>query len=228
MEPKEIEAVLEAAAYAETDQRKRLLNEIASFPEETLSVAFKILRSMNQRLWRVAVQVIRTIGYPQNAEAILWMIARVEDKNFLAREEAIQTLLDMGPNVVVPYLILEMWDAKRHQYWGADVEGICNMLTFVDRAYAVACGPTLVYILGRSDLPPDEDLDKGFLLDVLEKIGPESVTYALPTLIDLVSREGTSDVGKQARRFIETFSKEALEPYKFLLDAITEKPEQSE
>ncbi|HVB23377.1 MAG TPA: HEAT repeat domain-containing protein [Ktedonobacteraceae bacterium] len=225
MDPKEIEAALEAAAYAETEQQNRLLNEIASFPEEALSIAFKILRAMNQRLWRVAVQIIRTIGYPQNAEAILWMIACVEDKNFLAREEAIQTLLDMGPHVVVPYLILEMWDAKRHQYWGADVEGICSMLTFVDRAYAVACGPTLVYILGRSDLPPDKDLDKGFLLDVLKKIGPDGVTYALPTLIDLASREGTSDVGKQAQRLIQSFSEETLEPYKLLLDAIAEKPE---
>ncbi len=79
--------------------------------------------------------------------------------------------------------------------------------------------------LGRSDLPPDEDLDKGFLLDVLEKIGPESVTYALPTLIDLASREGTSEVGKQTWRLIQSFSKEALEPYKFLLDSIAEKPE---
>ncbi|HVB21444.1 MAG TPA: HEAT repeat domain-containing protein [Ktedonobacteraceae bacterium] len=228
MEPEEIEGVLEAAAYAETDQRKQLLNEIAIFPDEALSVAFKILRSMNRRLWRVAIEVIHTIGYPQNAEAILWMIARVEDRNFLAREEAIQTLLDMGPTVVVPYLILEMWDAKRHQYWGADVEGICGMLTIVDRAYAVACGPTLVYILGRSDLPPDEDLDKGFLLDVLEKIGPESVTYALPTLIDLVSREGTSEVGKQAQRLILSFGKEALEPYKFLLASIAEEPEQKD
>lgn len=227
MELKEIEGVLEAAAYAETDQRKRLLNEIASFPEETLSVAFKILRSMNRQLWRVAIEVIRTIGYPQNAEAILWMIARVEDKNFLAREEAVQTLLDMGPHVVVPYLILEMWDAKRHQYWGDDVEGICSMLTFVDRTYAVACGPTLVYILGRSDLPPDEDLDKSFLLNVLEKIGPDSLAYALPTLIDLASREGTSDVGKQTWQLIQSFSEEALEPYKFLLESIVEKPEQS-
>lgn len=226
MEPKEIEAALEAAAYAEADQQNRLLNEIARFPEEALSIAFKILRSMNQRLWRVAVQLIRTVGYPQNAEAILWMIASVEDRNFLAREEAMQTLLDMGPDVVVPYLILEMWDAKRHQYWGADVEGICSMLTFVDRAYAVACGPTLVYILGRSDLPPDEDLDKGFLLDVLKKIGVDSLAYALPTLIDLVSREGTSDVGKQTWQLIQSFSKEALEPYKFLLETIVDKPEQ--
>jgi hypothetical protein len=153
-------------------------------------------------------------------------VYHIGDPNLPGWNEAVNALTDMGLHVVVPYLIRAIWNRDKNQYWGADVEGMCSMLLTVDHTYAVACGPTLVYILGRSDLPPDKDLDKGYLLDVLKKIGPDGMAYALPTLIDLLSREGTSEVGKQTWRLIQSFSEEALEPYKFLLESIAEKPEQ--
>jgi len=223
-----LETLLDEAMRSDETGRKRIIDELASQPDDVLDDLIHVLKHAKKSLWKVATQVICAIGYPKNARAIPTLIEHVEDKNSTARKEAVQTLTDMGPNVVVPYLIRSMWDRNSHQYWGDDVEGICSMLTFVDRAYAVACGPTLVYILGRSDLPPDKDLDKGFFLDVQKKIGPDGVTYALPTLIDLASREGTSELGMKTWRFIQSFSEEALEPYKLLLDAIAEKPERNE
>lgn len=219
-----IEAQLKEAVQADEQQKVRIIRELTSHPDETLEAIIQILRHPGA-LGKIAIEIVRTIGYPRNESAIPILLGHVKDKNSYIWEEAVQTLADIGPDVVVPYLIQSIWDRTSHVYWDDDVEGMCLMLTTLDRAYAVACGPTLVYILGRSDLPPDRDLDKGFLLDVLEKIGPDNVIYALPTLIDLASREGTSDVGKQARRLIQSFSEEALEPYKFLLDAIAEKPE---
>ena len=215
-----IETLLDEAMRSDEIGRKQIIDELASRPNDVLDGVIHVLGHAKKSLWKVATQVICAIGYPKNARAIPTLIEHVEDKNSTARKEAVQTLTDMGPNVVAPYLVRSMWNRNSHQYWGDDVEAMCLMLTTIERAYAVACGPTLVYIPRRSDLPPDEDLDKGFLLDVLKKIGPDSLAYALPTLIDLASREGTSDVGKQARRFIQSFSEEALEPYKLLLDQL--------
>jgi DNA-directed RNA polymerase subunit F len=208
----------------EEQKAEYFIQELVKLPDEAIKVLVKALRQPDKIRQAVAIRIICLIGYPKNESAIPSLVYHIGDQNLPGWGEAVQTLTDIGPNVVVPYLIRAMWDRNSHQYWGDDVEGICNMLTFVDRAYAVACGPTLVYILGRSDLP----LDKGFLLDVLEKIGAENVTYALPTLFDLASREGTSEVGKQTWRLIQSFSEETLEPYKFLLESIAEKPERNE
>ncbi len=223
-----LEPLLDEAMRSDESGRKRIIGELASRPDDVLDDVIRIFGHAKKSLWKAAAQVIRAIGYPRNAKAIPTLVGEVGDGNSPAWEEAVQTLTDIGPYVVVPYLIHFIWDRTSHFYWGDDVEGICSMLLTVDLTYAVVCGPTLVYILGRSDLPPDKDLDKGYLLDVLKKIGPDGMAYALPTLIDLASREGTSEVGKQARRLIQSFSKEALEPYKFLLDAIAEKPERNE
>lgn len=222
METEKIEALLEQAFHAEPSQRIRILNKLADFPKETLRIAFKILQGTNRQLWQIAIQVIRTIGYPRNTEAALWMIARVEDKNYLAWEEAVQTLLEMGPNVVVPYLILEMLDAGRHQYWGEDLEGICIMLSMntVEQEYAKQCGPALVSLASRYDLFSPEEFGREYALDVLEKIGPECATYALPMLIHLIRTEGDSNTCQQARHLIATFDQRIKEPYKLILASL--------
>ncbi len=41
--------------------------------------------------------------------------------------------------------------------------------------------------------------------------------YALPTLIDFVRKEGTSDAGIQAQRLVASYSEEVLRPYQYLL-----------
>ena len=211
------ETQLEKAAFSHKEERARIIQELANHPDETLDAAIQILNHPKKVYWEVATQVIRAIGYPGNAEAIPILIAHVGDQNSLAWKEAVQALLDMGPRVVVPHLLLSLWDRDRHTYWGSDVEGICSMLSEVDAQYAKQCGPLITYLLGRDDLPPPRDLDRGFLLQVLEKIGNDCAEYALPTLIDFVGKEGTSDVGMQAQRLIAAFSQEVLRPYTYLL-----------
>ena len=98
------------------------------------------------------------------------------------------------------------------------------LLNDLGTSYSTLCAPTIIYMMRQNEFAQKPGME--IALTVLEKIGPDSVTYALPTLIDLASREGTSEVGKKAWRFIQSFSEEALEPYKFLLETIAEKPEQ--
>lgn len=218
------EALLEKAAFSHKDERERIIQDLASHPDDTLYAAIHVLNRPMKVYWEVATQVIRAIGYSRNAEAIPTLIAHVGNHNSLAWQEAVQTLLEMGPYVVVPHLIQSLWDRDRHEYWGEDVEGICSMLYEVNQDYAQQCGPIITYILGQDDLPPPHDLDRGFLLQVLEKIGNECAEYALPTLIDVVGKEGKSEVGMQAQRLLVSFSEEVLRPYQYLLASLQNAP----
>ncbi len=128
---------------------------------------------------------------------------------------------ELGVQEVMPHLITFVWERQDHQYWGDDVEGICSMLSEVNGEYASRRGPVLAYLLGQDDLPPPKDLDQGFILDVLATIGPSCAIYALPPLLHLVQIEGTSDIGVQARNLITSFDKEALEPYRYILEALS-------
>ena len=212
-----LEAQLDEATFSNESVRTRIIAKLAAHPEETLGSVLQALQQPIKSRWEVAIQVIRAIGYPRNASALPTLIAHVGDKNSPARQEAIDTLVGMEPQVVVPHLVRYLWQRDQDQYWGEDVEGICAMLFEVDRAYAVQCGPTIARILGRDDLPPSRDLDLSFLLDVLEKVGPDCAEYALPSLLHLLQKEGTSDIAKQASRLITSFDKEMLEPYALLL-----------
>jgi hypothetical protein len=165
-----IEVQLDNASRSTAIERAQIVRRLAAQPDETIDAVIHILNSPKKKLWEIAVQVISTIGYPRNARAIPILIAHVGDQNSLAWQEAVEALIDIGIYVVVPYLIFELWDKPHHEYWGADVEGICSMLCVVDREYAVRCGPMITYILS-CDISPPGELDKGFLLQVLEKIG---------------------------------------------------------
>lgn len=211
------EDLLEEARHADERRRDTIVRELASHPDDTLEAVIKVLNRPMKAHWRTAVQVIHTIGYPRNAKAIPTLIAHVGDQNSLAWDEAVQALVDMGAEAVVPYLIESLWEKKDHQYWGADVEGICSMLCLVDGAFAFQCGPIIVYILGQDILTAPDALDKSFLLNVLEKIGAKCAEYALPTLVGLISKEASSPVAQQAIRLINSFDERMLGPYQMLL-----------
>ncbi len=212
-----IESQFDEAASADEQERKRIISELASHPDETLNVAKQILDGPFKSRWLVAVQVIRAIGYPSNASALPQLIGQVSDINSAAWQEAVQTLVDMGKDVVVPHLIQAIWDRGRtNPYWAPAMEDICSMLLSVDRDYAVQCGPTIAYLLGDKQLPAN--LDRSLFLDVLQKISPDCAVYALPSLIDLVHTQETSELHNQIKKLIASFPNKALEPYKYLLD----------
>ena len=198
------ESQIDQAVSSEETMRQRIIHDLAQSPNETLEAVTDMLKTAPKSRWSVAVQVIRAIGSPHNKSAIPELIAQIGDLNSPAWNEVTQTLMDMGSQVIVPYLIEALLDKRKNRnYWLDEVAGICSLLTITPREYAVQCGPAITYLLGQETVLAD--LDPWYLLTVLEKIGPDCETYALPTLIDLVRREGTSEPGKQARALIGTF-----------------------
>lgn len=214
-----IEARLDQATFSDAEERQRIVQALASKPNETIDEIRKALQTNAKRRWKVAVQVIRIIGYPRNAVAIPELVEQVSDKNSPAWEEAIQTLVEMGTEAVVPFLIQAMWDkGQTNKYWAPAMEDICAMLSYVDQEFAEMCGPVITYLLGQNDLP--DNLDLSLLLDVLEKIDSTRIEDAIPVLINLAKKEGMSQIGKQARTLIASFSRQALDPYRLLLPTI--------
>ena len=181
-----IEVQLGKASRSNAIEREQIIRGLATHPDETIDAVIHLLNSPKKELWEIAVQVIRTIDYPRNARSIPILITHVGDQNSPAWQEAVEALIDIGIDVVVPYLIIDLWDKNHHEYWGADVEGICSMLCVVDREYAIRCGLMITYILSHDMSPPDE-LDKGFLLQVLEQLGNDCANYSIPTLIAINS-----------------------------------------
>jgi len=211
-----IEAKLDEATFSDAEKRRRIIQELASEPNETIDEVRKILQTNAKRWWKVAVEVIRAIGYPRNAVAIPELIEQISDKNSPAWEEAVQALVEMGAEAVAPFLIQAMLDeGQTNKYWAPALEDICATLSYVDQEFADLCGPVIIFLLGRHDLPAS--LDVSLLLDVLEIIDSARIAYAIPVLIDLAKREGTSQIGKQARTLLASFNRQALDPYKLLL-----------
>lgn len=219
-----IQDQLEKAADSNVSERMEIIRDLVNQPDIALQGALDVFTRPHKRpqkhLWEVAVQVIRAVGYPRNASAIPLLVDLVGNMNAPGWEMAVETLDELGATLVVPYLIVYLWDKGRHQYWGDDVEGICLMLSNVNREFAAMCGPTIVYILDQETSTATHDLDKGFLLDVLEKIGADCGEYALPTLISLLQKEETYDLKMRIHRLIASFGKESLKPYLLILDMI--------
>jgi hypothetical protein len=221
---------LNEATFSDEESRERIIGELASQPDETLDALLEVLKFPPKGRWPVAFQVIRVIGYPRNALAIPLLIDEISDPNSPSWNEAMQALVEMGPEIVIPYFIQTMLDGTSHRYWIDAIHGICQILNIksVGREYAVPCGPAISYLLSQDDLSDAfEKLDPEYLLDVLEKIGPECGVYALPALRHVVNKEGMNKIGQQAWNLIASFDEQVREPYKLLLAAL-QKTEQND
>src|SRR5690348_6084095 len=105
-----IESQIDHAVSSEETKRQRIINDLAQHPHETLEAVTDMLKTAPKSRWKVAVQVIRAIGYPHNISAIPELIAQIGDLNSPAWREAAQTLMDMGSQVIIPYLIEALLD----------------------------------------------------------------------------------------------------------------------
>lgn len=209
------------AVRADKETKERVIQALASHPQETLPVMIDVLRTPQKFQWGLAIQVIRAIGYPQNRTALPYVIEHLADGNSPIQKVVVQMLNEMEPEVVVPHLIQFLLDPTRHYDWEAEVQEICCILWTMKQAYIDPCGPTVAhllgYFLGRDDFRGK--FDSSYFLDILEKIGPPCASYALPVLISVINHQGSGEVGLQARQLIASFEREDQAPYQDMLAA---------
>lgn len=223
-----LDEALLATRLGNKPKANQLIYQLADASDEAVIVLVKALRHPEKARQALAIRALHLIGYPKNEPAIPELIYHIGDPNIPGWSEAVETLIDMGPDVIVPHLIQALLekgppyhaDAGKNQTWAYDVEGLCTMLstkTIADE-YALRCCPAVHYLLSQADFSqaagasPDVDM----LLDVVERAG-DQVAYILPTLIALVKKQRESEVGKHAQKLISAFAEEALTDYKLQL-----------
>lgn len=194
-----------------------LVRELADHPDETLASMLYILEQPMKPWWPLAVRVILAIGYPKNKSAIPLLIQHGGEVS-LIEQEAQQVLESLGPTIVVPYFLKALLDDRERERHQRNVSDVCTLLLRMQREYAKRCGPTIVYLISHTNFSPRLGIQ--FLLRVLEKIGPECASYALPMLVQLLSKKRIRDMREQAQRLINSFDREVLEPYKYVMESL--------
>lgn len=178
---------LEKIMQLSGEERRQAITFLASQSDQ-LEGFISLLKHPPRRYWEAALQVLRAMGYPKNAQAVHIVLAFATDSNTPGWEEAMHTLVEMDARDVIPLLVASLLDRTRHQYWADEIEEICQVLNSIDRAYARACGPALAFLFCSKE-EQLKDLDRESVIAVLEKIGPECATYALPALFDVLRSE---------------------------------------
>lgn len=222
------EATLATRAGDDT-KAEQLLRQMAAASAEAVNVALKALWEPDKLRKALAIRVLHVIGYPQNESAIPELLYHIGDPNLPGWQEAVETLIDMGPDVVVPHIIAALLmkgppyhtvSGKKDQTWAYDVEGICFMLSMstIPSEYALRCCPTISFLLVQAEAYPvtATSPDIGFLLDVIEKAGHQ-VEYVLPTLLALAQKHHESDIGKRAKQLASTFPPSTVADYTLLV-----------
>lgn len=202
----------------EPDEREIVLSSVAESlianSDAAIDVLSYILSNPLKEWWEFAVQVVAAIGYPRNAAALPLVIGHACMGNDIAENAAIQTLVALEPQVLAPYLLDALfYNGKSDKYLYVGIWEIAWFLLDkrVGNAFVRPCGPSVVLYLNKLHDREMKSADR--LIRVLEKIGVECASYALPTLLDLLSRCKTEKLAQQIRNLIATFPGDAVEPY---------------
>lgn len=205
---------LEVAAKAEPPLRDEIIRTLADAARQTPGVYQELFTVLvrDKELADVATMVVRAIGYPQNATAIPALIYYVCDANAPAAPDALDALRDIPANVVVPYIVEMLWDrGATNKWWSKDVQGLAYALRQLGTEYALPCAPVIAYLLSDPKLRAIVYVPA--LLEVIEAIGPQNATFALPAVLDIVEQHGASEVRACARRLVESFAEHTLAVY---------------
>lgn len=199
--------------------RTRLIRELARQPKEVMTALQQLRYAPPKRHWSVISQVVGAIGYPQNVAAIPLIIAIATDPNAPGQEEATATVCEMGPEIVVPYLIEILWDrGQQRRGWDEEVYEICWWLRrgVQERAYLLGCGPVLAFLLSQRQVwkgMNEADALEEALIAALGAIGAEGADYVLPSLLAWLEQVEPTALSKQVQEAITSLGSEVLRPY---------------
>src|SRR5258708_9159880 len=204
-----LDEALLATRLGNKPKADQLLHQLADSCDEAVDVLVKAVHQPGKGRQALAIQALHFIGYPKNEPAIPELIYHIGDPNLRGWSEAVETLTEMGPDVVVPHLVQALLekgspyhtDVGNNQTWAYDVEGLCTMLSMKTIAgeYALRCCPAVHHLLSQADFTqatgasPDADM----LLDVIEKAG-DQVAYVLPPLIPLPTKHRHTHAPKRS------------------------------
>ena len=228
---------LREASHMDEQTQIRLIEALAQDPALTIDEVMKAAYTLYSKgPWQLAVWVIVAMGYPRNELAIERCIEHVSDERRALHTRLYVVMLnEIGVQIVTPYSIRAMLDTSfyhdpKYSNQGLsyppyarfrDIEGILDSVLPSNIEFARRCGPTVAYLLAKVITDPELAGERSFMLYAFQKLGAECAVYALPALIGMVQKWGIEDEdAKEAMELIQSFPKEALDPYKYLLASL--------
>ena len=220
----QLESISRQGGEARALATQQLAMQLEMNLENNLEELEQFLGRPSKNIREVIVQVIRAIGYPQNARVLPRVLDEFTDPNSPALLAALHVLDDLEEETASAYLLQLFWKYA-YEYKESDVaylevlECACSWIAMEEtkRAYAVAVGPLLAATTDRWSRDP---YCRDSVLDTLEKIGPASGNYALPSLLEVAVRERGSMLGKRVWKFIQSFDQGVLAPYHLVLGEV--------
>jgi hypothetical protein len=217
---------LENIALQKGNERALAIQQLASLLainlQDNLSELEQFLGSPLKNLRVVAVEIIRAIGYPQNAHALPIMLDEFTDPNSPALYEVVHMLDDLEVKVANMYLLQLL---GKYAYNGNALaysevlECVCSWLVLREtkHVYAETVGPLLIATI---DLWSNDTYCRDSVLGTLESIGMSITNYALPGLLEVAWREKGSIWGRRVWIFINSLDPGFLVLYQLILNEI--------
>ncbi|GCE14438.1 hypothetical protein [Tengunoibacter tsumagoiensis] len=220
-----IEKLLTSAVKShDTTDRERLIQQMIHFPEDVFRLLRKQFVVLDEMRQAILMKVLRQMSLQKKVEALPHLIEIIQKPDHPGWSEAVNILIEVGPNLVVPYFINTLLTYSNHNQENkqeAPLRGICCMLRLkkVDSEYARRCAPTINYLLIRLENinDPESGPELHFLLDVIEKARID-LTYIIPNLIVLAQLYRGNHIGARARQLIEQYQREDKNDYSFYLN----------
>ena len=187
-------------------------------PDELLADAIAILETQEKRYWDTAVAVIDVLGYPRNKKAIPTLIDLMGDLNCPGAIEAIEVLEKMDHSIVIQSLIKTILGRQnRDSFWESLIEGIALSLARkdIDRELTTGCAPALAALLSVPSVY--EVVDVSCIFDVLEKVGSECSSYAMPALVQALRIVKDETIQEQIHQLIEILDKNIVVFYTLMI-----------
>ena len=206
-------------ANANEETQLRLLEKLADQPHESLDALLPFVSNYSRYTHEVvelALRTIHAIGYPSNANATRWLVYLAIDPDAPGRTEAIQTLLDMNVDEVIPYFLAVLINDNPDKLkWGMVITNVCQII-MENAVWIQACGPTIANLLSQHQDQRENQPDPAILLSALEWIMPEC-SYAIPAIYQLALQAKGSELGEKAQSLLLLFDEGALKPYQYHL-----------
>lgn len=201
------------------------IHQLAAVPEQAMPVLIHALENADKLDKATAFDVIRVIGYPQNAAAIPYMFYFLSDPNFPGGGDVIGALREIDAGVLLPSITRILLKQEPPFYynenekdWEDLVAGCCYYLRdYADQQVAQRCSLAINFYLSYAlaTYPSRKSGPLYLIVGIIEKVGcPE---YFLPALVLLAKEQGENKIGQRVQRLLLSFTDEQLAPYRFLL-----------
>jgi hypothetical protein len=204
---------------------QQIIAELRAVPQAAVPMLIFILNTNLIESWTPATWAVEAIGYPENAEALPSLIEHTMLGNDPIEYQAIQLLEEVGPQAAAPYLIEVLWDDlhgeddETRKYPYADFRGCCQLLFHRGRSYAVPYGPLLAFLFAQRSQRRQSQAAKDFFR-VLELIGTEAGTYALPVLLAFMQSERSQELRQLAAHLINKYDERDRALYQRVIDVL--------